>query len=75
MDREKLNEQKAAAIMTFVDLIIGAFESGHVTTNTLTIAQLHRIAEHHCADNFGAKFGNIIERHGEELAKECGLNV
>lgn len=75
MDVEQLNKEKAAAIMNFVDIMIGAFESNHVTTNTFTLAQLHRIAEHHCIDNYGAQFGNIVARHGEELAKECGLNV
>jgi len=75
MNTEKLNDDKAAAIMNFVDLIIGAFDSNHVATNALTLAQLHRIAEHHCADIYGSKFGNIVSRHGEELAKECGLNV
>lgn len=71
--QERLNGEKAAAIMNFVDLMIGAFESNHVTKNTFTLAQLHRIAEHHCADIYGEKFGNIVERHGEELAKDCGL--
>ena len=61
--------------MNFVDVIIGAFESNHVATNTLTLAQLHRIAEHHNKDNFGVTYGNIVERHGSELAKECGINV
>lgn len=75
MDIEQLSKEKAAAIMNFVDLMIGALESNHVTTNTFTLAQLHRIAEHHCIDNYGAQFGNIIARHGEDLAKECGLNV
>ena len=61
--------------MGLVDLIIGALESGHIDDNTFTIAQLHRIAETHCADNYGAGFGSIVERHGEDLAKDCGLNV
>jgi hypothetical protein len=72
---EQLSKEKAAAIMNFVDLMIGAFESNFVDTNTLTLAQLHRVAENHCLDNYGTHFGNIIARHGEELAKECGLNV
>ncbi len=75
MSIDRLNEEKAAAIMNFVDLMIGAFESNYVTTNTITLAQLHRIAELHCADNYGTQFGNIVARHGEELAKECGMNV
>jgi hypothetical protein len=75
MDIEQLSKEKAAAIMNFVDLMIGAFESNHVTTNTVTLAQLHRIAEHHNNDTFGVEYGNIIERHGAELAKECGLKV
>lgn len=75
MDIEKISKEKAAAIMNFVDLMIGAFESNHVTTNTFTLSQLHRIAEHHNIDNFGVTYGNIIDRHGAELAKECGLNV
>lgn len=66
---------KAAAIMNFVDLLIGAFESGHTTTNTLSLAQLHRIAEIQCIDEYGVYFGNIENRHGEDLAKLCGLNV
>lgn len=70
-----LENSKAAAIMEFVDLMIGAFESGHINTNTFTIAQLHRIAEHHNKDVFGVEYGNIVERHGKELAFECGLGI
>ncbi len=75
MDIEQLSKEKAAAIMNFVDMMIGAFESGFVDTNTVNLAQLHRVAEHHCIDTFGANYGNIVDRHGEDTAKGCGLNV
>lgn len=70
-----LENTKAAAIMEFVDLMIGAFESNHVTTNSFTLAQIHRIAEHHNKNNFGVTYDNIVERHGKELAIQCGLNL
>lgn len=75
MQTEQLDKEKACAIMNFVDLMIGAFESGHTTTNTLTLAQLHRIAEIQCIDEYGVYFGSIENRHGEDVAKLCGLNL
>jgi hypothetical protein len=72
MNNDQLNKEKAAAIINFVDTIIGALDSGHVHSNTVTLAQLHRIAEQHCSDNYNAEFGKLHERHGAELAKKCG---
>ena len=66
--------EKAAAVMHLVDLIIVSFESGFVDKNTLTLAQLHRVAENHCADEYDTRFGSIVERHGEELANRCGTS-
>jgi hypothetical protein len=71
MNTEQISKEKAAAIMNFVDLMIGAFEANFVDTNELTLAQLHRIAENHCLDTFGVQYGNIIERHGKDLANRC----
>lgn len=67
-----LENTKAAAVMEFVDLMIGAFESGFVNENTLNLAQLHRIAENHVKDSFNVTYAGIVERHGRELAVECG---
>jgi hypothetical protein len=66
------NKERAEAIINFVDVIIGALESGHVHSNKVSLAQLHRIAEQHCRDNYDTEFGKLHERHGAELAKKCG---
>lgn len=70
-----INDEKAAAIMGFVDMMIGAFESGFTDTNTLNLAQLHRIAENYCKDTYFCSYDTIDERWGADTAKNCGLDL
>lgn len=67
------NEIKAAAIMGFVDLMIGAFESGFVNKNNPTLAEIHQVARNHIADSYGVNYSDIVIRHGEQTAKDCGF--
>lgn len=45
--------EPAAAIMNFVDTLIGARLSGFVDTSTPTLAQIYQCARNHVMDNYG----------------------
>ncbi|MES2218398.1 MAG: hypothetical protein V4501_08295 [Pseudomonadota bacterium] len=66
------NQLKSDAIMGFVDLMIQALDSGFVEINNPTLAEIHRVAESHIKDNYNIQVGSIIDRHGNDLAMECG---
>ena len=52
---EEVNAMKAAAVMEFVNVQIGAFESGFVETNETSLYSLYRFAQHHVKDNYGTE--------------------
>lgn len=64
---------KAAAVMNFIDTLIGALDAGFVENNKPTLATLHQVARHHVKDFYGLQYGDIVERWGEDTAKDCGL--
>lgn len=63
---------EADAIGGFVNSMIGALESGFISDNKMTLAQLHRVAQNHVKDNCGIDLPNIVDQWGEETAKACG---
>jgi hypothetical protein len=67
------DETKSAAIMNFVDLMIGALESGFVEKNNPTLAEIHQVARNHIKDNYNVQYDPIDKRWGDEVAELCGL--
>ena len=65
---------KSNAVSEFVNNMIGALESGFVEENTLTLAQLHRVMQHHCKDNYQVEIPDISDLWGSDVAKLCGSN-
>jgi hypothetical protein len=66
------NQIKADAVNEFVCGMIGALESGFIDKNTLTLAQLHRVAQNHVKDTYSIDLPHITEQWGEDVAKLCG---
>ncbi len=63
---------KADAINEFVCSMIGALESGFIDDNKATLAQIHRVAQNFCKDNYGVELPHITEQWGDEIAQLCG---
>lgn len=59
------------SVMGFVNSMIGAFESGFVDDNKLTLAELYRVAQHHLRDNYGSEIPNMRDAWGDETYKSC----
>ncbi len=70
---EEENKMKAGAVSEFVNMMIGAFESGFVDKNNPTLSEIFRVAQNHIADNYGVKTHNIDVVWGREIAEQCGL--
>lgn len=64
---------KAGAIKDFVNMMIGAHESGFVDKNNPTLAEIHQVARNYIKDSYGIETENIVEEWGIEVAKECGF--
>ncbi len=64
---------KAAAVMDFADIMIGAFDSGYVNRNTCTLSEVYVCARNHVLDAYTQKYPSIKDRYGDALAKDCGL--
>lgn len=71
--KEAENKIKADAVKHFVNLMIGAFQSGFVAHNKPTLAEIHRVAQIHIMDNYDIESQNIEEEWGKETAEQCGL--
>ena len=67
------NQIKADAVNEFVSLMIGALDGGFVGTNNPTLAEIHRVAQHHVNDRYGVELPSITEQWGKETAELCGL--
>ena len=65
-------ELKAAAVIDFVDVMIGALESGCVDKNNPTLSEIHQFARMHVKDNYGAEYADIAARWDEDVAELCG---
>jgi len=68
------NKSKAEAIMNFVDSMVGAFDAGYVDRNHCTLSEIHTVAKHHVKDTYGVDQPNAVEKYGEKMAKDIGLN-
>lgn len=68
----RIDEIKAAAVMHFVDTLIGALDAGFVDNNKPTLATLHQVARHHVKNSYGQQYRDIVERWGTDTAKACG---
>ena len=66
------NKIKADAINEFVSMMIGARESGFIESSTLTLAELHRVAQNHCKDSLDVELPHITEQWGIDVADLCG---
>ncbi len=67
------DEMKAKAVIDFVNMMIGAFESNFVEDNSPTLAEVHQAARHHIKDNYGIDTPNITEEWGVLMAELCGV--
>lgn len=70
-----VNEIKAEAVKDFVNMIVGAYESGFTDTPIASIAQIHRAAQIYCSDNYGAEIQSISDTWGEAVAEACADNA
>ncbi len=76
MSENQTTEQiKADAINEFVCVIIGAYESGFITQNYLTLHQLHNLTRAHIRSEFNIDLPNIVEQWGASTAKACGNDL
>jgi hypothetical protein len=66
-----LENTKAAAVMEFVQGIVGAFESGFIDTPICTIGQIYQVARNHVKDEYGIETKTLAEEMGEDFASEC----
>jgi hypothetical protein len=72
MSEQTENQIKADAITQFVSMMIGALDSGFVTENRPTIAEIHRVAQNYIKDAYGIETPHIVEQWGEDIAELCG---
>ena len=69
----KDNKIKAAAVLEFVNVMVGAFEAGFVGKNNPTLAEVYQVARNHINDNYGVETPGIIEAWGEITAISLGF--
>lgn len=67
------NKIKSDAILSFVNMMIGAFDAGFVDENNPTLAEVYQVARNYVKDTYGVEFKNIIEMWGEDTAKAVGF--
>ena len=66
---KEVNEMKAAAVMEFINVQVGAFEAGFVESNQLTLYSLHRFGQLHVKDNYGIEIKPMSESWGDHIAE------
>ncbi len=66
---------KADAINDFVSSLISARVTGWITVSTITLAELHRVAQNHVEDNYGVELPTLINQWGKSVAEICGFKV
>lgn len=71
MTEQELNQIKADAIMNFVDVHLGAFESGFVDSSELSLYSLHKSAQSHIVDNYSVSSQSISDKYGREFSEMC----
>ncbi len=75
LDEEMANKLQGQAVIEFVDMMIGAMESGFTDINKITLAQIYQVARHHVKDNYGKDTPSIAEKWGDERARACGVKI
>lgn len=64
---------KSSVVQDFVNTMIGAFETGFVDSNTLTLATIYQVMRNHCKDEFGVEVPTLDVAWGENTARECDI--
>lgn len=65
-----IEEIKASAVMEFVNVQVGAFEAGFVSTNITSLYSMYRFAQHHVKDNYNVDTKLMRDVWGDAIA-EC----
>lgn len=68
---DEINKIQSDAVMHFVNTQVGAFETGFVEGNEVSLYSLYRFAQLHALDNYKVEIKNMNEAWGEETTKEC----
>lgn len=71
----EVDQIKALAVEDFVNGLISAFDAGFVESPVCSLAEVHRMAQHHVELQYGVKMPHITETWGNEIATECGFNA
>jgi hypothetical protein len=72
---DDLKEIKAQAVMEFVNMMIGGFDSGFTSANNPNLNTIYRAAQNWVKDTYDAETKNIEDAWGEDTARECGLEI
>ena len=62
---------QASAVMNFVNTQVGAFESGFIDDNEVSLYSMYRFAQHHVKDNYSVEVKSMGEQWGNEFSNEC----
>lgn len=65
------NKLQANAVMGLIYTLIGAYDSGSISTPMLSIATLYQVARDHIKDEFGVEFKSMVAEYGEDFVKHC----
>lgn len=65
-------EDQAQILSSFVNQMIGAYESGFVEESKLTLYEVYRVMQNHCVDELNVKVPNIETVWGKDSAIDCG---
>lgn len=63
--------EEARSVESFVNSMIGAFESGFVNSNNLTLATIYQVMRNHCKDEYDTEIAPLVNVWGETTAREC----
>lgn len=66
-----MNNSKAAAVREFVNMMIGARESGFVQSSTPTLAEVHQVANWHIVERYGAEYLHLEDEWGKTVYNLC----
>lgn len=62
---------QASAVMNFVNTQVGAFESGCVDSNQVSLYSMYRFAQHHVKDNYGVDVKFMHDQWGGNTTSLC----
>ncbi|GAB6264279.1 hypothetical protein [Photobacterium sp. R1] len=61
------------AVMTFVNNMVGAFESGLIEDHESNLADVYQCAVNHVKDNYDRSVPSLKETWGEDIAELCRI--